>query len=133
MCRLGYYEKDNADLLSLLFIFGKSVTSVAAGVEVGFLDLRSGGGSFVWWRSSPWLVGRLIGRLLNNKRIRKQEKSSDLVEFWFFHFLKTEILTIAIYFVCTGVRSCYDEGKRTAETLAMDYHRGAGVEVGVIW
>lgn len=29
-----------------------------------------------------------------------------------------------------GVRSCYDEGKRTAETLAMDYHRGAGVQVG---
>ncbi|XP_047084283.1 UDP-glucuronic acid decarboxylase 1-like [Lolium rigidum] len=28
-----------------------------------------------------------------------------------------------------GVRSCYDEGKRTAETLTMDYHRGAGVEV----
>ncbi|CAN1775517.1 UDP-glucuronic acid decarboxylase 1 [Linum perenne] len=27
-----------------------------------------------------------------------------------------------------GERSCYDEGKRTAETLAMDYHRGAGVE-----
>lgn len=29
-----------------------------------------------------------------------------------------------------GVRSCYDEGKRTAETLAMDYHRGADVQVG---
>ncbi|MCL7025723.1 hypothetical protein MKW94_027523, partial [Papaver nudicaule] len=29
------------------------------------------------------------------------------------------------------VRSCYDEGKRTAETLAMDYHRGAGVEVRI--
>lgn len=28
-----------------------------------------------------------------------------------------------------GVRSCYDEGKRTAETLTMDYHRGADVEV----
>jgi hypothetical protein len=28
-----------------------------------------------------------------------------------------------------GERSCYDEGKRTAETLAMDYHRGADVEV----
>ncbi|KAJ8445988.1 hypothetical protein Cgig2_017491 [Carnegiea gigantea] len=26
-----------------------------------------------------------------------------------------------------GVRSCYDEGKRTAETLTMDYHRGADV------
>ncbi|KAG0589729.1 hypothetical protein KC19_1G042900 [Ceratodon purpureus] len=30
-----------------------------------------------------------------------------------------------------GVRSCYDEGKRTAETLAMDYHRGAKVEVRI--
>ncbi|MGE5559004.1 MAG: UDP-glucuronic acid decarboxylase family protein [Bacillota bacterium] len=24
---------------------------------------------------------------------------------------------------CTGIRSCYDEGKRAAETLFMDYHR----------
>ncbi|CAN6442479.1 unnamed protein product [Victoria cruziana] len=30
-----------------------------------------------------------------------------------------------------GVRSCYDEGKRTAETLAMDYHRGANLEVRI--
>ncbi|XP_058762360.1 UDP-glucuronic acid decarboxylase 2-like [Vicia villosa] len=30
-----------------------------------------------------------------------------------------------------GVRSCYDEGKRTAETLTMDYHRGAEVEVRI--
>lgn len=30
------------------------------------------------------------------------------------------------------MRSCYDEGKRTAETLAMDYHRGAGVEVHIM-
>ncbi|KAI9122102.1 hypothetical protein K1719_006791 [Acacia pycnantha] len=30
-----------------------------------------------------------------------------------------------------GERSCYDEGKRTAETLSMDYHRGAGVEVRI--
>ncbi|KAE9611536.1 hypothetical protein Lal_00011954 [Lupinus albus] len=30
-----------------------------------------------------------------------------------------------------GVRSCYDEGKRTAETLTMDYHRGAGVQVRI--
>lgn len=30
-----------------------------------------------------------------------------------------------------GVRSCYDEGKRTAETLAMDYHRGASLEVRI--
>ncbi|KAL3358502.1 hypothetical protein AABB24_015559 [Solanum stoloniferum] len=30
-----------------------------------------------------------------------------------------------------GVRSCYDEGKRTAETLTMDYHRGANVEVRI--
>lgn len=31
-----------------------------------------------------------------------------------------------------GVRSCYDEGKRTAETLAMDYHRGADVQVNLL-
>ncbi|XP_050940161.1 UDP-glucuronic acid decarboxylase 1 isoform X2 [Cucumis melo] len=30
-----------------------------------------------------------------------------------------------------GERSCYDEGKRTAETLTMDYHRGAEVEVRI--
>lgn len=30
-----------------------------------------------------------------------------------------------------GVRSCYDEGKRTAETLTMDYHRGLHVEVRI--
>jgi len=35
--------------------------------------------------------------------------------------------------VISGERSCYDEGKRTAETLAMDYHRGAGVEVGHVF
>ncbi len=31
-----------------------------------------------------------------------------------------------------GVRSCYDEGKRVAETLSFDYHRGLGVEIRVI-
>jgi len=29
--------------------------------------------------------------------------------------------------VCTGVRSCYDEGKRVAETLMFDYHRQHGI------
>lgn len=33
--------------------------------------------------------------------------------------------------IMIGVRSCYDEGKRTAETLTMDYHRGANLEVFV--
>jgi UDP-glucuronate decarboxylase len=32
---------------------------------------------------------------------------------------------------CTGIRSCYDEGKRIAETLTFDYHRHFGVEVRV--
>jgi len=27
---------------------------------------------------------------------------------------------------CNGVRSCYDEGKRAAETLCFDYHRQNG-------
>ncbi|XP_076900962.1 UDP-glucuronic acid decarboxylase 4-like [Bidens hawaiensis] len=30
-----------------------------------------------------------------------------------------------------GVRSCYDEGKRVAETLTMDYHRGLNLEVRI--
>lgn len=32
----------------------------------------------------------------------------------------------------TGIRSCYDEGKRAAETIAFDYHREHGVEVRVV-
>lgn len=31
-----------------------------------------------------------------------------------------------------GIRSCYDEGKRCAETLFMDYHRQHGVRVKII-
>ena len=32
---------------------------------------------------------------------------------------------------CNGVRSCYDEGKRAAETLFFDYHRRNGVNIRV--
>ncbi|MEL6340931.1 MAG: UDP-glucuronic acid decarboxylase family protein [Myxococcota bacterium] len=32
---------------------------------------------------------------------------------------------------CTGIRSCYDEGKRLAETLFYDYHRENGVDIRV--
>lgn len=31
-----------------------------------------------------------------------------------------------------GIRSCYDEGKRVAETLTMDYHRQNGVKIKII-
>lgn len=31
-----------------------------------------------------------------------------------------------------GVRSCYDEGKRAAETLFFDYHRGQGTKIKVV-
>lgn len=31
-----------------------------------------------------------------------------------------------------GVRSCYDEGKRVAETLCMDYHRQHGLDVRIV-
>ena len=30
-----------------------------------------------------------------------------------------------------GLRSCYDEGKRVAETLMMDYHRQTGVDIRI--
>ena len=32
---------------------------------------------------------------------------------------------------CNGVRSCYDEGKRAAETLCFDYNRQNGVDIRV--
>jgi UDP-glucuronate decarboxylase len=32
---------------------------------------------------------------------------------------------------CTGIRSCYDEGKRIAETITFDYHRQYHTEVRV--
>ena len=31
-----------------------------------------------------------------------------------------------------GIRSCYDEGKRCAETLFMDYHRSNGVDTRIV-
>lgn len=31
-----------------------------------------------------------------------------------------------------GIRSCYDEGKRCAESLCMDYHRQHGIQVKII-
>ncbi|KAK4772517.1 hypothetical protein SAY86_014292 [Trapa natans] len=34
-------------------------------------------------------------------------------------------------FFIAGVRSCYDEGKRVAETLMFDYHRQHGIEIRV--
>ena len=31
-----------------------------------------------------------------------------------------------------GLRSCYDEGKRVAETLMMDYHRQSDVDTRIV-
>ncbi len=31
-----------------------------------------------------------------------------------------------------GIRSCYDEGKRAAETLMMDYHRQSAVDIRIV-
>ena len=31
-----------------------------------------------------------------------------------------------------GIRSCYDEGKRCAETLFMDYHREHGIDIRIV-
>lgn len=33
---------------------------------------------------------------------------------------------------CIGPRACYDEGKRVAETLLMDYHRQHGVDIRIV-
>jgi len=36
------------------------------------------------------------------------------------------------YVNCIGIRSCYDEGKRAAETLCFDYNRKYGTKVKVV-
>ncbi|MEK6539474.1 MAG: UDP-glucuronic acid decarboxylase family protein [Deltaproteobacteria bacterium] len=33
---------------------------------------------------------------------------------------------------CIGIRSCYDEGKRVAETLMMDYHRQNKIDIRIV-
>jgi UDP-glucuronate decarboxylase len=33
---------------------------------------------------------------------------------------------------CLSIRACYDEGKRCAETLFMDYHREYGVDIAIM-
>lgn len=33
---------------------------------------------------------------------------------------------------CLGTRACYDEGKRVAETLCMDYHRMENVDIRIV-
>lgn len=42
-------------------------------------------------------------------------------------FLNRLLICIIIFQNFTGVRSCYDEGKRVAETLMFDYHRQHGI------
>lgn len=58
---------------------------------------------------------------------RQAETTLSVHIFWFWFVSLVSKLMISMKY--SGVRSCYDEGKRTAETLTMDYHRGAGVEV----
>lgn len=33
---------------------------------------------------------------------------------------------------CTGIRACYDEGKRCAESIVMDYHRMYGIDTKIV-
>ncbi|KAL0374547.1 UNVERIFIED_CONTAM: UDP-glucuronic acid decarboxylase 5 [Sesamum radiatum] len=45
---------------------------------------------------------------------------------------RAEIINSFPILMCSaGVRSCYDEGKRVAETLMFDYHRQHGVEIRI--
>ncbi|KAJ0101977.1 hypothetical protein Patl1_06317 [Pistacia atlantica] len=40
-------------------------------------------------------------------------------------------IPIPVFFMVFWVRSCYDEGKRVAETLMFDYHRQHGIEIRI--
>lgn len=41
-------------------------------------------------------------------------------------------MCVTISLLLLGVRSCYDEGKRVAETLMFDYHRQHGIGKSIV-
>jgi len=45
----------------------------------------------------------------------------------FLHFSFYSFVNLTWLLLSKGVRSCYDEGKRVAETLMFDYHRQHGI------
>ena len=53
------------------------------------------------------------------------------IHIWIFDFLLCRRFKRTLV-NCTGVRSCYDEGKRAAETLCFDYKRTHDVDIRVI-
>jgi hypothetical protein len=46
---------------------------------------------------------------------------------YFLYHLQCILTFVDMLLLFTGVRSCYDEGKRVAETLMFDYHRQHGI------
>jgi UDP-glucuronate decarboxylase len=48
------------------------------------------------------------------------------------HYQYNPVKTVKTSVNPIGIRSCYDEGKRVAETLMMDYHRQNNVDVRII-
>jgi len=49
----------------------------------------------------------------------------------FLHFSFYSFVNLTWLLLSKGVRSCYDEGKRVAETLMFDYHRQHGIEIRI--
>ena len=79
---------------------------------------RDPSGKRVVGRDQPAGVGQSIGRHVGGQRW--QEGGSG----WRHRLLRLGELP--------AVRACYDEGKRAAETLFMDYHRHNGVNVRIV-
>ena len=65
--------------------------------------------------------------------INSEKATHELMPEWAGIVMNLYEATILTYtYICTiGYRSCYDEGKRCAETLCMDYYRQHGV--WVVW
>ncbi|CAL0310435.1 unnamed protein product [Lupinus luteus] len=111
-------------------------------VPVGITSRRlrvvvTGGAGFV----GSHLVDKLIGRgndviVVDNFFTGRKENLVHLIGNERFELIRHDVvesilLEVDQIYHLACERSCYDEGKRTAETLTMDYHRGAGVEVRI--
>ncbi len=76
-----------------------------------------------WVRSTCWAWLNAVGR-----RFSWQARAKSMGILMSIHSLNP----IGETSIRSGVRSCYDEGKRVAETLFMDYHRMNRVNIRIV-
>src|SRR5205085_3725120 len=74
----------------------------------------------------------MINMLGMAKRVRARILQASTSEVYGDPFVHPQTEDYVGHVNCIGLRSCYDEGKRVAETLMMDYHRQNNVDTRIV-